>query len=90
MVKVPKGVNAATIPATNGMQPAWDTVYGSGFYVSHVLGARLYAHAVASGDRGTVLNVEIYRSEGEHEGSRDGASKGVATDNKDNVYKLAL
>lgn len=89
-VKVPKGANTATAPATNGMQSVWDTVYGSGFYVSHVLGTRYYAQAVASGDRGTVLNVEMYRPGGEPEGKRVSAIKGVAKDNKDNIYKLVL
>ena len=69
--------------------PHWDTVYGSGFYVSHVLGTILYAQAVASGDRGTVLNVEMYKPGDEREGRRDREAKGIAKDNKDNVYKLA-
>ena len=46
-VQVPQGANTANAPATNGMSSVWDTVYGSGFYVSHVLGARFYARAVA-------------------------------------------
>jgi hypothetical protein len=88
MVKVPKDPNAASVPA-NGMQSAWDTVYGSGFYVSHVLGTRLYAQAVATGDRGTILNVEMYKPGDEREERRDRGAKGIAKDNKDNIYKLA-
>jgi len=72
------------------MSSVWDTVYGSGFYVSHVLGARFYAQAVASGNQGTVLDAEMYRPVGEHESNPLNAIKGVARDNKDNIYKLVF
>jgi hypothetical protein len=88
--QAPKGGDAASAPTTNGMSSVWDTVYGSGFYVSHVLGARFYAQAVASGDRGTVLNVEMYRPLREHEGYVVSSIRGVAKDNKDNIYKLVF
>jgi len=82
-VQVPKGANTATAPA-DSMSSVWDTVYGSGYYVSHVLGARS-ARSVISGNRGTVLNVELYATpEGEH----TFLIKGVARDNKDNIYKV--
>ena len=80
---------AAAAPAMIGMQSEWDTVYGAGFYVAHVLGAKLYAQSTATGDRGTVLKVEMYRSENA-EGNIVAAIKGVAKDNKDNIYKLVL
>lgn len=89
-VQVPKGATTATAAPTNGMPSAWDTVYGAGFYVSHVLGARLYAQAAATGDRGTVLNVEMYQPANEHEATTADSVKGVAKDNKDNIYKLVL
>ena len=38
-VQAPKGGTTANV-TTNVMSPVWDTVYGPGFYVSHVLGAR--------------------------------------------------
>jgi hypothetical protein len=82
-VQVPKGANTA-IATADSMSSVWDTVYGSGFYVSHVLGARS-ARAVVSGNRGTVFNVEMYATpEGEH----NFVIKGVAKDNKDNIYKV--
>ena len=82
--QVPKGANTASAPTTNGMSSVWDTVYGSGYYVSHVLGARS-ARGMISGNRGTVLNVELYATpEGEH----TFVIKGVAQDNKDNIYKV--
>jgi len=82
-LQVPKGANTAIAPADN-MSSVWDTVYGSGYYVSHVLGARS-ARGTISGNRGTVLNVELYATpEGEH----TFVIKGVAKDNKDNIYKV--
>ena len=85
-----QAANTASAPATTSMSSVWDTVYGQGFYVSHVLAAKLYARAVLTGDRGTTLNVEMYRPERGRE--RDGldAIKGVARDNKDNIYKLVF
>jgi hypothetical protein len=81
--QVSKGANTAIAPA-DSMSSVWDIVYGSGFYVSHVLGAR-NARGVISGDRGTVLNVEMFATpEGEH----TFVIKGVAKDNKDNIYKV--
>jgi len=83
------GAGTASVPASD-MSAVWDSVYGSGFYVSHVLGARAYARAVMSGNRGTVLDVEMYRREGKHADNAAGAITGVARDNKGNVYKVTL
>ncbi len=87
--QVPKGAATASTSSTDGMPSVWDTVYGSGFYVSHVLGTRLYVRSALTGDRGTVLNVEMYRPDNNESNIR-GAIKGVARDNKDNLYKLAF
>jgi hypothetical protein len=67
------------------MISSWDTVYGQGFYVSHIVGGRgFYAQAVVTGNRGTVLDMEIYGI-----GTPDQSGPiGVAKDNKDNVYKM--
>ncbi len=45
---------------------------------------------MASGNQGTVLNAEMYRPVGEHENDPVSAIKGVARDNKDNIYKLVF
>lgn len=90
MVPRAKGTEVAKADgAPNGMSSEWDIVYGSGFYVSHVLGTRLYVRAVVSGNKGTVLNVELYRPENA-EGNIAAAVKGVAKDNRGNIYKLVL
>jgi hypothetical protein len=86
--QAPKGANTATAP-TSAMSAVWDGIYGPGFYVSRVLGARYYAQAMVSGNRGTILNVEMYRPVSGAD-TDIGAIKGVAKDNKDNVYKLVL
>ena len=91
MVKAREGA-ASTSASTIDMSSAWDAVYGSGFYVADVLGARHYARAVASGDRGTVVNVELYRPDerGHDDTTLTTRAKGVARDSKGNVYKLVL
>ena len=82
---------AATNPPAENMSVEWDTVYGQGFYVAHVLGARLYAKAVLTGDKGTVLNVELYKPDvPDHNNSPAATIRGVAKDNHDNVYKVAF
>ena len=77
----PSSAAASASPSSESMASEWDLVYGPGFYVAHVLGARLYARAEITGNRGTVLHAEVYESE---------SIKGVAKDDKGNVYKLAF
>jgi hypothetical protein len=76
-------------PGAYRMATEWDFVYGQGFYVSHVLGARTYLRAVLTGNKGTVLNVEMYMPNDEADKTAS-SIKGVAKDNKDNVFKLAF
>src|SRR5208337_3563936 len=80
---------AATAVPANNLSAEWDTVYGTGFYLAHVLGAKLYARAVVTGNRGTVLNVELYKPNSV-ENTTTAAIKGVAKDNKGNIYKVAF
>jgi hypothetical protein len=76
--------------ADEDLRSAWDAVYGSGFYVSHVLGARLHGRVVASGDRGTVLTIELYKPEIIDNKVNTALPKGVAQDNKGNTFKVVL
>jgi hypothetical protein len=80
---------ASALPAEN-MSAEWDTVYGQGFYVAHVLGARLYAKAVLTGNQGTVMNVELYKPDTVQNNNNVSTIRGVAKDNHDNVYKVAF
>jgi len=85
--QVPKGAATASAP-TNAMQPVWDSIYGPGYYVSHVLGTHYYAQTVVTGNRGTTMNVEMFSQPGEKDGSP--RIKGVAKDSRDNIYKLVV
>lgn len=80
--------NAAP-PSSSDMAAEWDTVYGLGFYTAHVLGAKLHAKAEVIGNQGTVLHVEMYKPDREEEESPANV-KGVAKDEKGNIYKLAF
>jgi hypothetical protein len=65
------------VPPQPNLASAWDSVYGPGFYVAHVVGYQL-GQAVLTGSQGTVIQVEIWNA------------RGVAVDNKGNIYKLVL
>jgi hypothetical protein len=84
------GAPTANSSTTSDMASVWDTVYGPGFYVSHVLGSRLFARAEVSGDSGTVIHMEMYRSEGEHDENAALTIRGIGRDNKDNIYKVVF
>lgn len=86
---VQSGAGTAVAAETNGMPALWDAVYGSGFYVAHVLGSKEYVHAVVTGNKGTVLQVELFNAADEKQEGVPHA-KGIAKDNKDNLYKVVL
>jgi hypothetical protein len=71
------------------MAAEWDLVYGQGFYVSHVLGARFYAKAEMAGNQGTTIRAELYEPDSTSEQSIV-KIKGVAKDNHGNVYKIVF
>jgi hypothetical protein len=66
----------AGYPPQPDLAAAWDAVFGQGYFVAHVLGNSL-GQGIFKGPQDTVLQVE----------SLDG-QKGVAADNKGNIYKL--
>jgi hypothetical protein len=78
----------AAAPEIRGTAPAWDAVYGQGFYVAHILGAIHVAHASLTGSQGTVLQIEWWDQSSAGEGTTIIGSKGIALDNKGNIYKL--
>jgi hypothetical protein len=63
----------------------WDFVYGPGFYVAHVVGNKLYARATLTGNMGTFMYVEL-----SNETNTRGHTKGVAQDNKGNLFKVSV
>jgi len=66
---------ATAIPPQPSLAFAWDTIYGHGYYLAHVLGIQL-GQAVLTGNQGTVIQVEVANA------------RGVAVDDKGNVYKI--
>ncbi len=66
---------------------AWDAVYGQGYYVATILGSEQVGQAIATGNHGTVLQIEFHR---EQLGVPEDNHFGVAVDNKGNIYKVVL
>jgi hypothetical protein len=81
--------SAAKNPGAESLASVWDAVYGQGFYVSHVLGTKPFARAMVTGDHGTILHMEMYRPVGEG-GEVPVNVRGVARDNKNNIYKVVF
>ncbi len=76
-------LNAKTPGAADSYPPqpnlafAWDAVYGQGFFAAHILGKKMW-QGTFTGDKGTVLQIEL---------QNDNDLRGVAVDNKGNLYK---
>jgi hypothetical protein len=71
------------------MSREWDAVYGTGFYVSHVLGSRLNGRGVLAGNRRTDLNVEVFKTDKPEDNALSNI-KGVVKDTKGNIFKLTF
>jgi hypothetical protein len=80
-----QGDSSAGNAATSSLAADWDLVYGDGYYVAHVVGNKLYARATLTGDKGTIVNVEL-----SNETNTRGNTKGVAVDNHGNVFKVSV
>ena len=81
------GGTPASYPPQINLAFAWDAVYGQGYYVATILGSENVGQAMATGDKGTVLQIEFHR---EQLGVPEDNHFGVAIDNKGNVYKVVL
>ena len=80
-------VLSPTDPRAGKLSTQWDAVYGQGYYVSTILGSQDVVQATATGDKGTVLQVEFHR---EQLGVPEDNHFGVAVDSKGNIYKAVL
>ena len=91
LVQRPSSSTAASVASstTTNLASEWDIVYGPGFYTAHVLGSRLYGRAQLTGNQGTTLTVEIFKPD-TGENNTPSAVRGVAQDNKDNIYKVTF
>ena len=81
-------MNTSAGGSTENMASIWDFIYGQGFYVSRVLGSKLFARAEVHGDKGTVLQMQMYRSPGDDDAPIN--IRGIAKDNHGNIYKVVF
>jgi hypothetical protein len=94
--KAPKPAAPGVDPSTQNLAADWDAVYGTGYYSFKVLSSPQFMRGMATGNRGTILNMEMYMNEYNSAPGPPNASNliremaGVAKDNKGNIYKLAF
>jgi hypothetical protein len=72
----------ATPQTIADLSAAWDTVYGKGYYVAHILGNISVARAALTGSQGSVLQIAVLWGQN--------TVNGVALDDKGNIYKVVL
>jgi hypothetical protein len=73
-------------PSAGSMSVEWDSVYGAGFFVTSVLGNRVFARAILSGTKGTTLNVEFY----DPTPGQITNVTGIAKDNTGHIFKMTF
>lgn len=66
------------------LKVAWDSVYGQGDYVAHVVGSPTHCTAKLTGSRQTIFRLQAYNE------TADTPLKGIAEDSDGNIYKLAF
>jgi hypothetical protein len=66
------------------LREPWDSVYGQGDYLAHVVGSPAHCTATLTGSKGTVFHVESYNE------TAGTPLKGIAQDSNGNIYKLGL
>jgi hypothetical protein len=76
-----------TTPSGVNWPKAWDAVYGGGYYTANVLGARLHVRSTLTGSNGATLDVEMYRRDVPGQLTE---IRGVAQDNRGNIYKIVI
>jgi hypothetical protein len=95
--KTPKPAAPGAAQSTEDLAADWKTVYGTGYYSFKVLSASSFMRAEATGNRGTILKVEMYLNDpfatepvSPNDLNRVREMAGVVEDNKGNVYKLVF
>jgi hypothetical protein len=66
------------------LKGTWDSVYGQGDYLAHVVGSQTHCTATLTGSAGTIFHLESYNETAET------PIKGIAQDSNGNIYKLGL
>jgi hypothetical protein len=95
--KTSKPAAPGAYASTQDLAADWDSIYGTGYYSFKVLSASSFMRAVATGNRGTILNVEVYLNDpsatapvSPNDLTIIREMAGVAKDNKGNIYKLVF
>jgi hypothetical protein len=68
----------------DALKVTWDSVYGQGDYLAHVVGSQTHCTATLTGSKETIFHVESYNETAET------PVKGIAQDSNGNIYKLGL
>jgi len=77
---------SADDPTARQMSVEWDDVYGSGYFVAHVLGKRTFARAALTCTNAEKLNLEfLVVKPGE-----PSSTIGVVSDSAGNIFKLSF
>lgn len=63
----------------------WDQIYGAGYYTAHVLGVREFVRTKLNCTDGTVVRMEL-----SNEKNTRGNTRGVATDDHGNLFKVSV
>jgi hypothetical protein len=66
------------------LKAAWDSVYGQGDYLAHVVGSLGHCTAKLAGTKGTVFRLEGYNE------TAQASLRGIAEDSNNNIYKVAF
>jgi hypothetical protein len=83
-----QGAQLASWSGVMDLSIVWDEVYGAGYYLAKVVGARNFGHAVLKGVKGTIIRIDfLYFQSGN---TVIEVARGVAKDDKGNIYKLSL
>jgi hypothetical protein len=78
-------VHAPGAPAPPDLISAWDHVYGPGYFNAHVQRSPRYARALLTGSAGDTAVVEAV-----NENNVCGQTRGVASDSRNNLYKVSF
>ena len=94
LFRVPMSMVGASGTSAQNLSAEWDSVFGTGYYNNRVLTAQFHLAGAATGSRGTVLRVELYKNEIrpvpaiKNDDSAVIEMNGIAKDSNGNVYKL--
>ena len=80
--------STANASDADDLSAVWDVVYGVGYYEKTVQKAKLCARGSGKSKKGTVLQAEMCQFEERAGGKLKIVKKGVAKDNRNNIYQI--